>query len=438
MPDDWRTERLTDVYEIGSGLSKPRSEFGFGNPFLSFKDVLDNYFVPTRLSALVNSTEKERTNCSIRRGDVFLTRTSETQPDLGMSCVALTDHPSATFNGFTKRLRPKSPHEVVPEYAAYYFRGPKFRQDVTAMSSLSTRASLNNEMLSRLTVVLPPNNEQVAIAAILKSLDDKIELNRRMNETLEEMARAIFQSWFVDFDPVRASAEGRDPGLPKPIAGLFPDDFADSPLGPIPERWTIQPIGDVVRCVGGATPSTKEAAYWDGQFRFATPKDMAPLTASVLLETERGITEAGLEQISSGLLPRGTVLLSSRAPIGYLAIAEIPVAVNQGFIAMVCDGALPNHYVVNWARANMDVIKGNANGTTFLEISKKNYRPIPAIVPPPEILDEFVRIVGPLHSQVVANLASSRSLAAIRDALLPKLLSGDLRVPSAERMVKRA
>lgn len=115
MADDWKTIPLTDLYDIGSGLSKPRSEFGFGQGFLTFKDVLDNYFVPDELSALVNSTEKEQANCSVMRGDVFLTRTSETQPELGMSSVALRDYPNATFNGFTKRLRPRTRDAVVPE-----------------------------------------------------------------------------------------------------------------------------------------------------------------------------------------------------------------------------------------------------------------------------------------------------------------------------------
>src|SRR5437879_1334928 len=161
--NSWSTVPLSELYEFGSGLSKPRSEFGFGYGFLSFKDVFENYFVPDRLTQLVNSTEKEREFCSIRRGDVFLTRTSETMDELGMSCVALKDYPGATFNGFTKRLRPKPSTSIVPEYAGYYFRSPRFRRDVTAMSSLSTRASLNNEMLERLSIIVPPTSVQRSI-----------------------------------------------------------------------------------------------------------------------------------------------------------------------------------------------------------------------------------------------------------------------------------
>jgi type I restriction enzyme S subunit len=307
--------------------------------------------------------------------------------------------------------------------------------DINAMDSGSAIPSTSRDEFYTLPVRVPPLSEQRAIARILGALDDKIELNQRMNETVEAIARAVFKSWFVDFDPVRAKAEGRQPtGMEAETAALFPNDFEDSPLAKIPKGWRVEHIGDVVRCVGGSTPSTKESGFWDGSINFATPKDLASLSAPVLLETERTITERGLHQISSGLLPSGTVLLSSRAPIGYLAIAEVAVAVNQGFIAMVCDRKLPNHYVLQWARQNMHTIFANANGTTFLEISKKNFRPINVIVPSVELLDRFSAMAAPLHRRIVANLQESVILATIRDALLPKLISGQLRVRDARRL----
>jgi type I restriction enzyme S subunit len=220
-------------------------------------------------------------------------------------------------------------------------------------------------------------------------------------------------------------------------AALFPDSFQDSPLGKVPKGWSVMPIGEAVTAVGGATPSTEEPAFWkNGTIPFATPKDMSKLTARVLFKTERNVTESGLEKIGSGCLPEGAVLLSSRAPIGYLAIAAIPVAVNQGFIAMVCDKVLPNHYALRWAESEMQTIIGNANGTTFLEISKRNFRPIPVVVPPKLVLDRFMTLAEALHRRVVSNLGESESLAAIRDALLPKFLSGEIRVKTAERIAE--
>ncbi len=264
----------------------------------------------------------------------------------------------------------------------------------------------SNPTLSRATFgaqlfPLPPPAEQKAIVAVLGSLDDKIGLNRRMNETLESLAQTIFKSWIVDATVTK-----------------------------LPKGWRESTIGAEVRVVGGSTPSTTKPEFWEGgKHRWATPKDLAPLDSPVLLNTERKITELGLEQIGSGLLPVGTVLLSSRAPIGYMAIAEVPVAVNQGFIAMISNGSLPNHYARLWTKQNMEAIKGRANGTTFMEISKSNFRTLPVFVPPQTLLDEFQQQVEPLHRRVVSNLEESRTLAELRDALLPKLLSGELRVP---------
>jgi len=236
---------------------------------------------------------------------------------------------------------------------------------------------------------------------LFEALDKKIELNRRMNASLEATAQSLFKSWFVD------AVQDR-----------------------LPKGWQESTIGEEVRVVGGSTPSTSGLEFWEGgTYHWATPKDLSNLESPVLLDTDRKITDTGLQQITSGLLPVGTVLLSSRAPIGYLAIAEIPVAINQGFIGMICDGALPNHYVRLWTKQNKDAIESRANGTTFMEISKGNFRPLPIIVPPQPLLDAFQVQVDLLHRRVVSNLLESRTLATLRDTLLPKLLSGELRVP---------
>ncbi|MDL2121596.1 MAG: restriction endonuclease subunit S [Deltaproteobacteria bacterium] len=320
----------------------------------------------------------------------------------------------------------------------YYWMASKPFVDFATRGSEGTRMPRAKwEHVSRYEQTRLPMDDQRAIAHILGSLDDKIELNRQMNRTLEAMAQAIFKSWFVDFDPVRAKAEGRDSGLPKDIADLFPDSFEDSELGEMPQGWKIKPIGEAVRCVGGSTPSTKNPSFWNGGTNpFVTPKDMSSLTSSAILDTARHITDAGVDKISSGRLPAGAVLLSSRAPIGYLAITEVPVSVNQGIIAMICDKSLPNYHVLYWTEANMDTIKSNAGGTTFAEISKRNFRPIQVIVPHEHVLEAYVKQVEPLHQQVVLNLQESNTLASFRDTLLPKLLSGELCIPDAWKLLE--
>ncbi|BCH60805.1 hypothetical protein RvVAR0630_34290 [Agrobacterium vitis] len=273
---------------------------------------------------------------------------------------------------------------------------------------------------------------------MLGSLDDKIELNRRMNETLEAMAQAIFRDWFVDFGPTRRKLEGaadpltimgglvQDAERAQALADLFPAALGDDGL---PEGWKVAPIGDLTDIVGGSTPSTADPSYWNGGYHaWATPKDLSNLDGLVLFETERRLTDAGLKKITSGLSPEGTVLLSSRAPIGYLAIAATKVAVNQGFIAIRPSVKLPTSYALFWCKENMDLIKANANGSTFMEISKRNFRPLPVVLPTAQIMQIFVDLVDPMFSRIEMNLRNSRTLSETRDLLLPKLMSGQLRV----------
>ena len=293
--------------------------------------------------------------------------------------------------------------------------------------------NLKTDILKRHRVRVPPLPEQRAIAHILGTLDDKIELNRRMNETLEAMARALFKSWFVDFEPVRAKMEGRWrrgeslPSLPAEHYDLFPDRLVDSELGEVPERWEVRALGEVVEVVGGTTPSTKVIEFWQGGTHcWATPKDLSNLSTPVLLDTERKITDAGLDKIGSGLLPTGTVLLSSRAPIGYLAVSEEPVAINQGFIGIPPREKVSNLFMLYWCEASHEEIVNHANGSTFLEISKGNFRQLMVVMPDNAAMTTFDRSVRPLYERIVSNERESRSLAAQRDALLPGLVSGEV------------
>jgi type I restriction enzyme, S subunit len=320
-------------------------------------------------------------------------------------------------------------------FLRYLLTSPRQQAILASYATGTTVLGISRKALRSVPISYPNFSEQRRIGELLGALDDKIELNRQMNETLEAMARAMFKDWFVDFGPTRAKMKGRAPYLTAEIWSLFPDSLdADGK----PDGWVNSTIGQEVDVVGGSTPSTKEAAFWGGDIAWTTPKDLSSLSNPVLLGTARQITETGLAQIGSGLLPVGTVLLSSRAPIGYLAIAQIPVAVNQGFIAMVCKERLSNVFVWLWTQANMDTVHQNANGSTFQEISKANFRPIGVTVATPEVLRAFDEVAMPIFERIVANEKESRTLAATRELLLPKLMSGEVRVKDAERHIREA
>ncbi|MFH1304128.1 MAG: restriction endonuclease subunit S [Planctomycetota bacterium] len=317
-------------------------------------------------------------------------------------------------------------------YLKYYFDSAPFQSLFAAWAGGgSTRSYLGITGQLKLPVTVPPIEIQDFIANSLGRLDGKISVNRRINEILEGMARTIFKAWFLDYEPVKAKAAGDTsfPGIPQAAFDQLPHTFVDSELGVIPKGWKPIPIGDLVKVVGGGTPSTKKTEFWDGgDHPFCTPKDMSTLRSPILLDTDRHITDAGVNKISSGQLPSGTVLLSSRAPIGYLAIAWNPVSVNQGVIAMQT-GDIPNIYILLWTEASMEVIKSRAGGSTFAEISKNNFRPILAMRPDDTTLKVFSDVVNPMFELIAANERESVVLQQARDILLPKLISGEVAVP---------
>ena len=194
---EWKKVKLEELYEVHNGLSKGRQFFGTGFPFLTFSNVFNNWFLPKQLESLVQTTDKERESCSIKAGDVFITRTSETMDELGMSSVALRDYPNATYNGFTKRLRPIT-DRVSPRYIGYYLRTPKFRGQFMAFSSMTTRASLANNDLLNMEVELPPIEIQHRIATILSRYDSLIENYQKQIKLLEESAQRLYKEWFID------------------------------------------------------------------------------------------------------------------------------------------------------------------------------------------------------------------------------------------------
>src|SRR6266702_1260076 len=291
MPTEFTTANLGDLIEFQRGFDLPQQKRAIGNhPIVSSSGITD-YHSESMVAAPGVVTGRYGTI-----GKVFY-----------------LDQPFWPLNTTLWVKNFKGNH---PKFVYYFLH----TLDFNSCADKSSVPGVNRNDLHSISVKIPDIQTQQAIAEILSCLDNKIELNRQMNKTLEAMAQALFKSWFVDFDPVKAKAEGRKPeGMDDVIAALFPSNFTDSPLGLIPEGWEVKEIGEVVDETGGATPDTKESSYWDsGTIPWVTPKDLSSISVHVLLDTERKISEKGLAKISSGLLPVGTVLLSSRAPIGYL------------------------------------------------------------------------------------------------------------------------
>lgn len=429
MSSEWPLKELELIAdEVTVGYVGPMaSEYvEDGVPFLRSLNVEPFRINVNEIKYVTPEFHQKIKKSALRPGDVAIVRTGKPG-----TCAVIPDWlPDANCSDL---VIVRCGEEIRPRFLCYWVNSVAAHH-ISSHTVGAVQQHFNVGAAKKMKVAVPELCTQDAVIEVLGSIDDRITLLHETNATLEAIAQALFKSWFVDFDPVRARAQGCQPeGMDTTTAALFPDSFEESELGVVPRGWEIKPIGDAVDCVGGGTPTTKEPAFWEpGEFAWSTPKDLSGLGSPVLLQTERMLSRLGLEKVSSGLLPAGTLLLSSRAPIGYLAIAKIPLAVNQGYIAMLPGGELSPLYLYFWCHQNMEAIKNRANGSTFMEISKKAFRPIPALVPSLDVMSRFSETVEPIFERITENERQAQTLTQLRDTLLPRLISGQLRLPEAE------
>ena len=406
-------------YKLGKVIETVSKTFKFSDKkvvFLNTSDTLEgkvinhNLFDPKKLPGQAKKT--------IQPNDILY---SEIRPE--NKRFAFVDFDSSNYVVSTKLmvLRVLNKEIISPKYLYYFLTSDEIVSylQMLAESRSGTFPQIRFEEVSLLDIKLPPLIVQNKIVELVASLDDKIELNNKINQELENLAQTLFKQWFIDFEFPNQNGE------PYKSSG---GEMIDSELGEIPEGWEVGVLDDILEVKGGTTPSTKEPSYWDGDFHWTSPRDLSNLQFPVLIDTDKKVTTKGLKKISSGLLPKGTLLLSSRAPIGYLAITEIETAINQGYIAINGREGLSNIYILYWLKLNMNSVIERANGSTFLEISKTNFKQINCIIPSFQILNNYIWQVEILFEQLKSNLLENRELTNLRDTLLPKLISGELEV----------
>ena len=348
-------------------------------------------------------------------------------------------------------------------FLKYLLQSTQVREALISRASGTTVVGIKQSELRKVELLLPPITEQKGIAHILGTLDNKIELNRRINQTLEAMAQAIFKSWFVDFEPVKAKAAAKAAGAsPEAInraamaaitgkneteldqlpesqqqslaqtAALFPDSFINSELGKIPEGWAPGKLCDIIELIGGGTPKRSEPAYWGGVIPWFSVKD-APSEGDVyVLDTHLKITRRGLDESSTKLLNEGTTIISARGTVGRLALVGQPMAMNQSCYGVIGANGLPSIFTHFNLRHAVEILQQNTHGAVFDTITRSTFEAVDQIIPSKTVVERFEQFAQPFLSQIKINGLQNRTLAQIRDTLLPKLLSGDLSVSNAE------
>ncbi len=427
MVGEWPTTRFERLLAepVRNGVYKPKEFHGRGAKIVNMGEL----FAHPRLRAVpmkrVELSNSETERFMLTEGDLLFARRSLVAEGAGKCSVVLDLDEPTTFESSIIRARPDKT-KADPHYLYYFFNSTPGLHCLDTIRRQVAVAGITGSDLSRLEIPVPLLPEQRAIAHILGTLDDRIELTRRMNETLEAMARALFKSWFVDFDPVRAKAEGRAPGLPKEIADLFPARLVDSELGVIPAGWGVGCVDDEFNLTMGQSPpgdtynETGEGLpFYQGRadFGFRFPTRRVYCTAP------------------TRLAKAGDTLISVRAPVGDINMASEDCAIGRG-VAAARHKTGSRSYSYWFMHSLEDVFaRFEAEGTVFGSIGKKDFHAIACVTPPRDLVAAFEARVAAVDRRIEVNEHESRTLSALRDTLLPKLISGEVRLKDPERFI---
>lgn len=431
MAGEWPIVTLQEACEtITDGAHASPKDCPGGLPMASVKDMA-RWGIDVGSSRRISADDFEelvRNGCQPRLGDVLIAKDGATCLD---TVCEFKQADKIVLLSSVAILRPSK--RLHSAYLRYYLDCPDTRAMLKAgyvSGSAIPRVVLKD--FRRAPIPLPPLAEQRAIAAVLGALDDKIELNRRMNATLESMARALFQSWFVDFDPVRAKLDGRKPiGMDAATAALFPDSFEDSEVGQIPNGWKICPLSDTIELLSGGTPNTSEPDYWNGDIPWYSVKDAPSETEVWVIQTEKHVTKLGIKNSAAQILPEGTTIISARGTVGKLALIATPMAINQSCYGVRGAKGYPDYFTYFAIQQATAKLKQRTHGTVFDTITRQTFETLECIAPHSALTQAFDKTIAPWLARVRTNLHQSRTLASLRDTLLPKLLSGELSVAVA-------
>ena len=299
-------------------------------------------------------------------------------------------------------------NQLLQQYLYIFLRSTEFSEQVKSLQSGAAQPQLPIRDIKRIQLTIPPIPMQRAICDVIFTYDDLIETNRRRIALLEESARWLYREWFVNL--------------------RFPSHELVKKVDGVPEGWKQETLGDVTEAIGGATPSTNRADFWDGDIVWLTPTDVTRNDCLYLPDSFRKITISGYNGCSTKLLPAGTIFMTSRASIGFFALLDQPACTNQGFISVVPKLAIARNFFLFHLMNRVDEFESKATGTTFKELSKKAFRELQVLMPTESTLTEFQLLTEPLIEQVTTLKKQTVQLIKARDALLPKLMSGEIRL----------
>ncbi len=401
----WRETKLGEVIEVKHG-------FAFkGEHFSDHGDLI--LLTPGNFKeegGLKLKGEKEKfyagdfpTEYLLRKGDLLVAMTDLTQnaPILGSPAFVPEDD-RFLHNQRLGKIVVRRPDQVDAGFIFYLLNLPSVRGHIKGSASGATVRHTSPSRIYDVPVRIPSLSVQRRIAETLSNYDDLIENNQRRTRILEEMARALYREWFVEF--------------------RFPGHASVPRVGKIPQRWVTVQFTDIADVLSGGTPKTDIPEYWNGEIPFFTPRD-APEYFYVL-DTAKHVTELGLSKSASELYPSDTVFITARGTVGKVALPSVPMAMNQSCYALRGKPGIPQRFLFLMMLDRVDFLRTNTGGATFATIVVDTFRRMQVVKPRSEVVESFRRVIDPMFEQINALQRQVGNLRAARDLLLPRLLSG--------------
>ena len=405
---------FADLYDMTSGISSTKEQAGHGAPFVSFSTVFNNYFLPDELPDLMDTSEREQETYSIKKGDILITRTSETVDELAMSCVALKDYPRATYSGFVKRLRPKTTGIAYDKYMAFFLRSKYFRKVINSNTIMTLRASFNEDIFSFLTLYLPDYEEQVKIGDMLYNMERKISVNKKINDNLEQQAKLLYDYWFTQFDfpdengkPYRASGGQME--------------WNDTLKRNIPIGWRVAPFLEVASWESNSQPPKSEFIYEprEGYVRFIQNRDYDSSAHKTYILLTKSLS----------IVDRYDILMDKYGDAGAVRYG-IEGAFNVALGKINVHDKNHREYVRSFLASDgiYNYLHNSCMASTRASLNESNLAMLNIAIPDEPIVAKYEELLRKMRDIILKNNDETAKLIELRDWLLPMLMNGQASV----------
>ena len=406
---NWPTIRFEELYAEPSrnGTYKPKQFHGSGVRIVNMGEMFAYDIIADQEMKRLAMADAEMGRFGLVDGDLLFGRRSLVEAGAGKCSLVEGLSEPTTFESSIIRVRVDK-NRIRPRFIYYWLKSHFGRGTIRAIVTGTTVKGIKGSVLKDVQILCPPIETQDGIIENLRAYDDLIENNRRRIQLLEQAARLLYKEWFVHL--------------------RFPGHEHVKIEDGVPEGWGKKTIADVCDTVGGGTPSTKVLEYWDGDITWIVPSDITKNDCLALLDSERKITDKGLRKSSAKIVPAETILMTSRASVGFFALMDCEVCTNQGFINIIPHEDELRMYLLFNLMSRVIEIRSNAKGTTYPEISKGRFRKMEIVVPSKTLTSEFSQVATDNIQQVRYLKRMTLQLTKARDLLLPRLMNGEVAV----------